>query len=66
MLILFVLFFCLMRFTSFGRNCYAIGGNYEVAKYSGIKVIPIKWTAYYQWCDCDAGWRSPVLQNEHW
>lgn len=46
MLILFVLFFCLMRFTSFGRNCYAIGGNYEVAKYSGIKVIPIKWTAF--------------------
>ena len=46
MLILFVLFFCLMRFTSFGRNCYAIGGNYEVAKYSGIKVVPIKWTAF--------------------
>ena len=35
-----------MRFTSFGRNCYAIGGNYEVAKYSGIKVVPIKWTAF--------------------
>lgn len=46
MLILFVLFFCLMRFTSYGRNCYAIGGNYEVAKYSGIKVVPIKWTAF--------------------
>ena len=25
---------------------YAIGGNYDVAKYSGIKVIPIKWTAF--------------------
>jgi len=46
MLILFILFFCLLRFTSFGRNCYAIGGNYEVAKYSGIKVVPIKWTAF--------------------
>lgn len=46
MLILFILFFCLLRFTSFGRNCYAIGGNYEVAKYSGIKVVPIKWAAF--------------------
>lgn len=46
MLILFIIFYCLMRFTSFGRNCYAIGGNYEVAKYSGIKVVPIKWAAF--------------------
>jgi ribose transport system permease protein len=46
MVILFGIFFYLMRFTSFGRNCYAIGGNYEVAKYSGIKVVPIKWTAF--------------------
>ena len=46
MLILFIIFFCLLRFTSFGRNCYAIGGNYEVAKYSGIKVVPIKWAAF--------------------
>jgi len=43
---LFVLFFCLMRFTSFGRNCYAIGGKYEVAKNSGIRVVGIKWTAF--------------------
>ena len=46
MLILMILFFCLLRFTNFGRNCYAIGGNYEVAKYSGISVVPIKWAAY--------------------
>ena len=43
---LFIVFFCLMRFTSFGRNCYAIGGNYEVAKNSGIRVVAIKWTAF--------------------
>ena len=46
MVILFVIFYCIMRFTSFGRNCYAIGGNYEVAKYSGISVVPIKWAAF--------------------
>jgi len=32
----------LLRSTSFGRNCYAIGGDYEVAKYSGINVLPTK------------------------
>lgn len=31
-----------LRNTSFGRNCYAIGGDYEVAKYSGINVLPTK------------------------
>ena len=46
MLILLIAFYCLLRFTSYGRNCYAIGGNYEVAKYSGIKVVPIKWSAF--------------------
>lgn len=46
MAVLFVIFYCIMRFTSFGRNCYAIGGNYEVAKYSGIKVVPIKWASF--------------------
>lgn len=46
MLVLFVFFHWLLRFTNFGRNCYAIGGNYEVAKYSGIKVVQIKWAAF--------------------
>ena len=46
MLVLFMIFYYIMRFTSFGRNCYAIGGNYEVAKYSGIKVIPTKWASF--------------------
>lgn len=46
MLVLFALFHYLMRYTSYGRNCYAIGGNYEVAVYSGIKVIRTKWLAF--------------------
>jgi ribose transport system permease protein len=36
----------LMRFTSFGRNCYALGGDYEVAENSGINVIRTKWIAF--------------------
>ncbi len=46
MLILGVLVYLLLRFTSYGRNCYAIGGDYEVAKYSGINVVRTKWIAF--------------------
>jgi ribose/xylose/arabinose/galactoside ABC-type transport system permease subunit len=46
MVILFLLFFWLMRYTEFGRNLYAIGGDYEVALYSGINVIRTKWLAF--------------------
>ena len=46
MLVLGILVYCLLRYTSFGRNCYAIGGDYYVAKYSGINVIRTKWIAF--------------------
>ncbi|HYW82679.1 MAG TPA: ABC transporter permease [Spirochaetia bacterium] len=42
----FALAFWLMRYTQFGRNLYAIGGDYEVARYSGIPVIRAKWLAF--------------------
>lgn len=32
--------------TSFGRDCYAIGGDYEVAQYSGIHVRRLKALTY--------------------
>ena len=46
MIILGIIAFILLRFTSFGRNCYALGGDYEVAEYSGINVIKTKWFAF--------------------
>ncbi len=46
MVVLFVFFFWLMRYTEFGRNLYAIGGDYDVALYSGINVIRTKWIAF--------------------
>ena len=46
MVVLGLLVYLLLRFTSFGRNCYAIGGDYDVAKYSGINVIRTKWIAF--------------------
>ena len=41
-----VLAHCLLRYTQFGRNCYAIGGDYEVAQYSGINVKLIRAATY--------------------
>ena len=46
MIFLGILTFLLLRFTSFGRNCYALGGDYEVAEHSGIKVVRTKWLAF--------------------
>ena len=36
----------MLRNTSFGRNVYAVGGDYEVAKYSGINVQRTKAATY--------------------
>ncbi|PKM40148.1 MAG: hypothetical protein CVV04_07720 [Firmicutes bacterium HGW-Firmicutes-9] len=46
MLVIGLLVFALLRFTSYGRNLYALGGDYDVAKYSGINVITTKWVAF--------------------
>ncbi len=46
MAVVLVAMLLLLRYTSFGRNCYAIGGDYDVAKYSGINVIFTKWATY--------------------
>jgi ribose transport system permease protein len=46
MLVCFAASYALMRFTAFGRNLYAIGGDYDVARYSGINVIWTKWLAF--------------------
>jgi len=41
-----ILFGAILRFTAFGRYAYAIGGNIEAAKLSGIKVVQVQLTAY--------------------
>ncbi len=46
MLLIVVAFSLILRYTQFGRNIYAIGGDYAVAKYSGIPVVRQKWTAF--------------------
>ncbi|MDP3448577.1 MAG: ABC transporter permease [Eubacteriales bacterium] len=46
MIVIGLLVYALLRYTSYGRNLYALGGDYDVAKYSGINVITTKWVAF--------------------
>jgi simple sugar transport system permease protein len=41
-----LIFGAILHFTTFGRYIYAIGGNAEAAKLSGIKVAQVQFTAY--------------------
>ena len=45
-LVAIIAFGAILRFTTFGRYVYAIGGNVEAAKLSGIKVAQVQFTAY--------------------
>lgn len=46
MIVVVIVMYWILRNTSFGRNCYAIGGDYEVANYSGIAVKRTKSLTY--------------------
>lgn len=42
MVLFFILFYFIMKYTKTGRYCYAIGGNEEAAKLSGINLTKYK------------------------
>ena len=46
MLAVVAVVYWMLRSTSFGRNVYAVGGDYDVAKYSGINVLRTKAATY--------------------
>lgn len=46
MIAVVIIMYWVLRNVSFGRNCYAIGGDYEVSKYSGIAVKRTKSLTY--------------------
>jgi ribose transport system permease protein len=46
MVIVLLALHIILRYTQFGRNIYAVGGDYEVAAYSGINARKIKWLAF--------------------
>ena len=45
-LVVIITFGAILRFTAFGRYVYAIGGNVEAAKLSGVKVAQVQFAAY--------------------
>ena len=45
-LVAIIFFGAILRFTTFGRYVYAIGGNVEAAKLSGVKVKQVQFAAY--------------------
>jgi ribose transport system permease protein len=53
----------MLRSTSFGRNVYAVGGDYEVAKYSGINVLRTK-AATYLICGLTAALAGVMLASQ--
>jgi ribose transport system permease protein len=53
----------MLRSTSFGRNVYAVGGDYEVAKYSGINVLRTK-AATYLICGLTAALGGVMLASQ--
>ncbi len=46
MIIFYVIFIYIMKYTVFGRSIYAIGGNEESARLSGINVEKVKTTVF--------------------
>ena len=38
--------YIILRYSQFGRNLYAVGGDYDVAVYAGINAKKTKWSAY--------------------
>ena len=53
-LVLLVITFVILRYMRWGRNIYAIGGNQEAARLSGIKVDGMKVAAYMYCGFCSA------------
>jgi ribose/xylose/arabinose/galactoside ABC-type transport system permease subunit len=46
MLAFFVLAFLVLRYTPFGRNLYAVGGSFEIARMAGIRSARVQFGAY--------------------
>jgi ribose transport system permease protein len=61
-LVVFLIAFYVLRFTSFGRGLYAIGGNREASKLSGLNTDRIE-TAAFAFCGFTAGLAGVVLTS---
>jgi ribose transport system permease protein len=63
MLVVLGVVYWMLRNTSFGRNVYAVGGDYEAAKYSGINVVRTK-AATYLICSVTAALGGVMLASQ--
>jgi len=63
MLAVLAVTYWMLRSTSFGRNVYAVGGDYDVAKYSGIDVKRTK-AATYLICGLTASLGGVMLASQ--
>lgn len=63
MLAVLIVTYWVLRSTSFGRNVYAVGGDYDVAKYSGINVKRTK-AATYLICGLTASLGGVMLASQ--
>ena len=63
MLAVLAVTYWVLRSTSFGRNVYAVGGDYDVAKYSGINVRRTK-AATYLICGLTASLGGVMLASQ--
>jgi ribose transport system permease protein len=63
MLAVMAVIYWMLRSTSFGRNVYAVGGDYEVAKYSGINVRRTR-AATYLICSLTAALGGVMLASQ--
>src|SRR4029078_10131381 len=63
MLTVLAVIYWVLRSTSFGRNVYAVGGDHEVAKYSGINVDRTK-AATYLICGLTAALGGVMLASQ--
>lgn len=59
-LLIFIISYLLLNYTTFGRYIYAIGGNEEAARLSGINVNRIK-VMVYVWCGIMSGIAGIIL-----
>lgn len=68
-LVMWVIFYIIMEHTTTGRSIYAIGGNQEAARLSGISVYKTKMVVFItvQVCAVIAGWvNSAMVMNADW
>ncbi len=46
MVVFYIILAMVLKYTRFGRNIYAVGGNFEIARLAGIKAVRVQFLTY--------------------